>query len=64
VWPSHPSSSLLEVMLELAVQLLVQRRMLGRDGMVSGNIRLSLVERLVVDNRGTVCILKLHTNLN
>jgi hypothetical protein len=51
-------------MLELAGQLRVQRRMLGRDGMVSGSIGLSLVGRLVDDNRGIVCILKLHTDLN
>jgi hypothetical protein len=51
-------------MLGLAEQLLAQRRMLGRDGMVSGSIVLCLVGRLVVGNRGIVCILKLHTNLN
>jgi hypothetical protein len=51
-------------MLELAGQLLAQRRMRGRDGMVSGSIVLCLVERLVGGNRGIVCILKLHTNFN
>jgi hypothetical protein len=51
-------------MLELAGQLLAQRRMRERDGMVSGSIVLYLVERLVGGNRGIVCILKLHTNFN
>jgi hypothetical protein len=51
-------------MLELAGQLLAQRRMRGRDDMVSGSIVLCLVERLVGGNRGIVCILELHTNSN